>query len=148
MNITLYIQHNKKFAGNKGNHQNWVPFISFYKFWLIIMGMKQKKKSKMTDPKSRQFSIFSDKISGIGLWVNRINWCEEHWCGSTNMVVRLSDIRSKTGKNTKMHLGFFLLFPHEIQSKFIGKNGWDFLRFSQILALKVCPIFVTHGIQK
>ena len=23
-------------------------------------------------------------------WVNRMNWCECHWCGSTYMVVRLS----------------------------------------------------------
>ena len=28
----------------------------------------------------------------------RIDWCEEHWCGSTYIVVRLSDISSKTGK--------------------------------------------------
>ena len=38
------------------------------------------------------------KISWIGPWVSRIDWCEGHWCGSTYMVVRLSDISSKTGK--------------------------------------------------
>ena len=41
------------------------------------------------------------KISWIGPWVSRIDWCEGHWCGSTYMAVRLSDISSKTGKNTK-----------------------------------------------
>ena len=38
------------------------------------------------------------KISGIGPWMCRIDWSEGHWCGLTYMVVRLSDITSKTGK--------------------------------------------------
>ena len=29
--------------------------------------------------------------------ISRINWCKGHWCGSTYMVVRLSDVSSKTG---------------------------------------------------
>ena len=29
---------------------------------------------------------------------SRIDWFEGHWCGSTNMVVRMSDLSSKTGK--------------------------------------------------
>ena len=41
------------------------------------------------------------KLSGIGPWVIRINWCEGHQCDSTNMVVRLSNIRPKTGKKHK-----------------------------------------------
>ena len=41
---------------------------------------------------------FFVKISGIGPWMCRIDWCEGHWCSSTYMVVRLSDISSKTGK--------------------------------------------------
>ena len=74
------------------------------------MEMK-KKKIKMADLKNskwppqkklifqlRQFSIFFMKFPWIGSWVSRINWCEGHWCSSTYMVVRLSDIRSKTGK--------------------------------------------------
>ena len=38
------------------------------------------------------------KISWIGPWVNRIDWCEGHWFGSTYMAMRLSEISSKTGK--------------------------------------------------
>ena len=45
-----------------------------------------------------QFSIFFSKISWIGPWVSTIFWCEGHWCGSTYMAVRLSNISSKTGK--------------------------------------------------
>jgi hypothetical protein len=41
---------------------------------------------------------FFTKISGIGPWVGRIDSCEGHWCGSTYMVMRLSDISSKTVK--------------------------------------------------
>ena len=38
------------------------------------------------------------KISWIVSWVSRIDWCEGHWCSSTYMVVRLSDVSSKTAK--------------------------------------------------
>ena len=36
-------------------------------------------------------NIFFMKFSWIGPWVSRINWCKEHWDGSTYMVVRLSE---------------------------------------------------------
>ena len=39
-------------VGNQGNHQNWVPSMLTYKFWLIFMGMKQKKKSKWPTQKN------------------------------------------------------------------------------------------------
>ena len=38
------------------------------------------------------------KISWIGPWISRIDWCKGHWCDSTYMAVRLSDISSKIGK--------------------------------------------------
>ena len=38
------------------------------------------------------------KISWIGPWISRIDWCEGHWCGSTSLAMRLSDISSITGK--------------------------------------------------
>ena len=38
------------------------------------------------------------KISCIGPWVSRIYWCKGHLFDSTNMVMKLSDISSKTGK--------------------------------------------------
>ena len=47
-------------------------------------------------------------ISEVGPWVSRIDWCEGHWCGSTYMVVRLSDVSSKTDENVFLvFLGFF-----------------------------------------
>jgi hypothetical protein len=45
--------------------------------------------------------IFFAKISQIGPWVSRIDWCEGHWCGSMYMAVRLSDVSSKTAKKHK-----------------------------------------------
>ena len=87
----------------QGNHQNWVPSLLPYKCWLIFIGMKQKK-FQMADSKKLRFSTppilktFLRKFLGIGPWVSRINRCEGHWCGSTYIVVRLSDVRSKTGK--------------------------------------------------
>ena len=41
------------------------------------------------------------KISGIGPWVSRIDRCKGHWCSSTYIDVRLSDISSKIANNTK-----------------------------------------------
>ena len=38
------------------------------------------------------------KISWIGPWFSKIDWCDGHWCGSTYMVERLSGVSSKTGK--------------------------------------------------
>ena len=73
--------------------------------WLIFMGMKQKKFLKKNPNwptqknwvfQNRQFSIFFVKILEIGPRVSRMNWCEGHQCGLTYMVVRLSNIRSKT----------------------------------------------------
>ena len=48
--------------------------------------------------KTANSQIFFVKISWIGPWVSRIDWCKGHWWGSTYMAVRLSDIRPKTGK--------------------------------------------------
>ena len=62
-----------------------------------------KKKSKMAVFQKWPFfkiansQNFFVKISQIRPWVSRIAWCEGHWPGSTYMVVRLSDISSKTG---------------------------------------------------
>ena len=61
------------------------------------------------------------KISWIGPWVRRIDWCEGHWLSSTYIVVRLSDIRAKTGKKC--------IFC-EI-SAWIISNPWCYLRVDQ-----------------
>jgi hypothetical protein len=49
------------------------------------------------------------KISWIVSRVSRNSWwCEGHWCSSTYLVVRLSDVSSNTGK--KCIFGVFRLF--------------------------------------
>ena len=70
-----------------------------------IQNGRLKKSSFSSSANSQYFFL---KISWIGPWVSRIDWCEGHWCGSTYMVVRLSDISSKTGK--KCIFGVFRLF--------------------------------------
>ena len=80
------------------------------RLWLIFMGMKQKRniffEKKIQNGRLKKTSFcqtvnsqyFFAKLSGMGPWVSRIDWCEGHWFGSTYMAVRLSDIRPKTGK--------------------------------------------------
>ena len=79
-----------------------------HKLWLIWIRMKQffffffwKKKFKMADSKKLSFSTtpkswaIDTKISQIGPWVSRIDWCEGHQCDSTYMAVRLSNVSPK-----------------------------------------------------
>ena len=47
------------------------------------------------------------KLSWIGPWVSRIDWCKGNWCGITYMVVRLS----KTDKQS-----IFCVFRHNTSS--------------------------------
>ena len=101
-------------AENQGNHQNFDPSLLTNKLWLVFMGMKQKKllfKEKFQNGRLKRNEIlktansqyFFSKTSWIGPWVSTIDWC-----GSTYMVVRLSDISSKTGK--KCIFGVLMLF--------------------------------------
>ena len=92
-------------AGNQSNHQNFDPSLLPKNLWLTFM-----------------------RIIGIGPWLSRIDWCKGHQFGSTDMVVRLSNIRPKTGKKCILSpfwafesaiLDFFI-HPHENQSKIIG----------------------------
>ena len=92
-------------AGNYRNYQNFEKSLLTNKLWHVFMGMKhlKKKKSKWPTkkslfPSSANSQYFFAKISWIGPLVSRIDWCEGHWCGSTYIVMRLSDISSKTGK--------------------------------------------------
>ena len=41
--------HSKELAGNQGKRQNFDPSILPYKFGLIFIKLKQKKKFKMAD---------------------------------------------------------------------------------------------------
>ena len=60
-----------------------------------------KKNPKWPFFKIANSQKFFAKISQIRPWVSRIAWCEGHWCGSTYVTVRLSDISLKTAKNHK-----------------------------------------------
>ena len=70
--------------------------------WSKKKQKKFEKKSKMSVFQKWPFfkiansQNFFVKISQIRPCVSRIAWCEGHWSGSTYMVVRLSDISSKT----------------------------------------------------
>ena len=66
---------------------------------IYIYAKKNRWLKKSTFFKTVNSQYFFAKLSGIVHWNNRINWCEGHQCDSTDMVVRLSDIRPKTGKN-------------------------------------------------
>ena len=62
----------------------------------------QKPKTKKLNKSHFQGFLNSQsffmKISWIGPWVSRIDWCKGHWFCSTHMAVRLANISSKTGK--------------------------------------------------
>ena len=81
----------------------WVGHFEF-SFSKEKYSFEEKKKIKVADfSKWPFFKItnsqnFFAKISHIGPWVSRIDWCKAHQCSSTYMVVRLSGIRAKTGK--------------------------------------------------
>ena len=109
-------------AGKQGNHQNFQKSLLTNKLWHVSMGMKQKKiffekKKKIQNGRLKKTEFFnfakswaiSAKISWIGPWVSRIEWCEGHWFGSTYMAVRLSDISSKTAYKHKKCIFWLLL---------------------------------------
>ena len=59
-----------------------------------IQNGRLKKTEFFNSANSQYFFL---KISRICPWVSRIDWREGHQCGSTYMVVRLSDLSSKKG---------------------------------------------------
>ena len=85
--------------------------ISTHPFYHINLGWfswewSKKKIQNGRLKKSSFFKIansqnFFTKISQMGPWVSKIEWCEGHWCSSTYMAVRLSDKSSKTAKKSR-----------------------------------------------
>ena len=83
------------------------PFYHINLEWFSWEWSKKKKKfeKKILNGRRKKTEFFKIansqknfvKISQIGPWVSRIDWCEGHWCGSTYMAERLSNISSKTG---------------------------------------------------
>ena len=49
------------FSGNQGKHQNFDPSILPYKFGLILMGMKQKKKIFF---RKKKFKMVDGRMDG------------------------------------------------------------------------------------
>ena len=108
-------------AGNQNNHQNFDPSLLSKNLLLFFMGLSKiffffSKKKKIQNGRLKKTSFcqtvnsqyFFAKLSGMGPWVSRIDWCEGHWFGSTYVVVRLSDISSKMAK--KHQKSIFSLF--------------------------------------
>ena len=88
-------------------------------FWKIKIQNGRLIKSSFSSSANSQY--FFMKILVIGPWVSRIDWCEGHWCGSTCMVVMLSDISSKTGRNVFfVFLGCFWAYVRQS----LNHIGW------------------------
>ena len=137
--------------------------------WFIQMGIygglkNMLRKIQMADSKKLSFSAttnsqyFFTKISGIGPWVSRLNWYDEHWFCSTYMVVRLSEASSIYCKKTlkcifssKLSLHrtawwpqFFLSRPFWFffQNKlffapFLLGYGWDSIFMITMISIKI-----------
>ena len=45
-----------------------------------------------------KMGVFQNRKFSIFFCENFMDWCERHWCGSTYMVERLSNVSSETGK--------------------------------------------------
>ena len=114
-------------AGNQVNHQNFDPSLLTNNLWRVFMRIRHfffflnfRLKKIMFFKIANSQNLFV-KISWIGLWVSRIDWFKRHWCISTYMAVRLSDIRPKTAK--KQWKCIFYLFssyvgqPHDQRSR-------------------------------
>ena len=94
-----------------------------------IQNGRLKKRSFFNSVNSQYFFV---KISWIGPWVSRIEWCKGHWGGLTYVAVRLSNICSKTAKKHQICIfGLFLslCWPiHEIFTKNI--ENWRFWKMT------------------
>ena len=71
-------------VGNQGNHHNFDPSLLPKNLWLLFVGLSKKKfqngwLKKNTFFKTINSQYFFAKLSGIGPWISRINWCEGHW---------------------------------------------------------------------
>ena len=96
--------HPPTLSWKPSDYTNFNSFLLASKCWQILMAIRQKKiflikKSKWSTQKICFFNFmnsqyFFAKISGIGPWICKRNWCEGHECGSLYGVVRLSDVRS------------------------------------------------------
>ena len=87
--------HSKEFAENQWKHQNFDPSNLPYKFGLIFMRMKQKKK-KFFEEKNSKWRIFQNRRFSKSPILENFLW--KFYRSVLGLVIRLSDIRAKTGK--------------------------------------------------
>ena len=73
------------------------------------------------------------KISWIGPWISRIDWCKGHWCGLTYMVVRLSSISPQPILSIDPWTSCSRVRSKRVNSRtatwLIWKQNWTFLEF-------------------
>ena len=94
------------------------------------MGMKQKNffflKKKIQNGRLKKTSFFNSvnsqyffvKISWIRPWVSRIDWCKGHQCGSTYIVIRLSDRQKNAKQYQRKHM------QHSVRTPYVVQNFW------------------------
>ena len=124
------------------------PILTSRKLWLLFIGWSKIFFSKMADSKKMSFSkpsilnIFFTKISRIGPWVIRINWCSSHQFILMTQGPILEIFVKKYWELTVLKNSVFLSWPfwyffsnffffassHEKQSKFIrvARMGGNF----------------------
>jgi hypothetical protein len=79
--------------------QGYFPWKKTKTKFIFFEKKNQNSRLKKSSFSSSAYSqYFFAKISWIGPLISRINSCKGCWCGSTYMVVRLSNVSSKTGK--------------------------------------------------
>ena len=128
----------------------WLKTRIIINFWPILdnqvaltdfHGDEAKKIQNGRLKKTELFKITNSqnifvKISWIGPWVSRIDWCEGHWCSSTYMVVRLSNISSKIlltqGPIHKIFTIFFLEMAILKSFFFLSRPFWFFFQKKNI----------------
>ena len=97
-------------------------------YWALdkvcILKIQQQKTKQKSFSRLANSQYFFLKISGIGAWMCRTDWWEGHWCCSTYLVVRLSDISSKTGKNAFfVFLGCFWAYAGQLHNHIASINS-------------------------
>ena len=89
--------------------ENFVLSLMSKHLWWIFIEIKQKKGPKWPTQKKTFFfkitnsQFFFSKISEIGPWVSRIQFCKGYWCGSTNIgdKILISNLVSSQKPSTK-----------------------------------------------
>ena len=111
----------------------------------ILFFWKKNQNGRLKKTEIFNFAIswaISAKISWIGSWVSRIEWCEGHWSGSTYMAVRLSDTSSKMAKKDQKSIFWLFLslcrtasWPHRLSH--INALGINLFKLHKDYFLKV-----------